>query len=38
VAARFEAHFGPTWEAAEPMIEFRPAIQALEAKMRIGDK
>jgi phosphatidylserine/phosphatidylglycerophosphate/cardiolipin synthase-like enzyme len=31
-AAKFEAHFGRMWDAAEPMIEFGPAIQAMEPK------
>ena len=31
-AAKFEAHFERMWEAAEPMIEFGPAINALEPK------
>ena len=31
-AARFEAHFERMWDAAEPMIEFGPAIDALEPK------
>src|SRR5271166_4001417 len=30
--ARFEAHFGAMWQAAEPMIEFGPAVDALEPK------
>lgn len=29
-AGRFEAHFATMWTAAEPMIEFAPAIQAVE--------
>jgi phosphatidylserine/phosphatidylglycerophosphate/cardiolipin synthase-like enzyme len=29
-AAKFDAHFERMWEAAEPMIEFAPAIEALE--------
>jgi phosphatidylserine/phosphatidylglycerophosphate/cardiolipin synthase-like enzyme len=29
-AAQFEAHFARMWEAAQPMIEFEPAIKALE--------
>jgi phosphatidylserine/phosphatidylglycerophosphate/cardiolipin synthase-like enzyme len=28
--AKFEAHFERMWDAAEPMIEFGPAIEALE--------
>jgi phosphatidylserine/phosphatidylglycerophosphate/cardiolipin synthase-like enzyme len=31
-AAKFEAHFERMWDAAEPMIEFGPAINALEPK------
>ncbi len=31
-AAKFEAHFERTWNVAEPMIEFAPAIKALEPK------
>ena len=31
-AARFDAHFEGMWDAAEPMIEFGPAIKALEPK------
>jgi phosphatidylserine/phosphatidylglycerophosphate/cardiolipin synthase-like enzyme len=31
-AAKFEAHFEGMWEAAQPMIEFAPAIRALEPK------
>jgi hypothetical protein len=31
-AAKFEAHFEAMWTAAQPMIEFAPAIQALEPK------
>jgi phosphatidylserine/phosphatidylglycerophosphate/cardiolipin synthase-like enzyme len=31
-AARFEAHFEHMWDAAEPMDEFAPAINALEPK------
>ncbi len=31
-AAKFEAHFERMWEAAQPMIEFEPAIRALEPK------
>ena len=30
VAAKFEAHFGRMWTEAQPMIEFEPAIRALE--------
>ena len=31
-AAKFEAHFERMWDAAEPMIEFGPAVDALEPK------
>jgi hypothetical protein len=31
-AAQFEAHFPRVWEAARPMIEFKPAIKTLEPK------
>ena len=31
-ALKFDAHFGRMWNAAQPMIEFRPAIKALEPK------
>jgi phosphatidylserine/phosphatidylglycerophosphate/cardiolipin synthase-like enzyme len=31
-AAKFDAHFERLWDAAEPMIEFGPAIEALEPK------
>jgi phosphatidylserine/phosphatidylglycerophosphate/cardiolipin synthase-like enzyme len=31
-AAKFEAHFERMWDAAEPMIEFGPAINALEPR------
>ncbi len=31
-AAQFEAHFQRMWNAARPMIEFEPAIKALEPK------
>jgi phosphatidylserine/phosphatidylglycerophosphate/cardiolipin synthase-like enzyme len=31
-AAKFEAHFERMWDVAEPMIEFGPAINALEPK------
>jgi phosphatidylserine/phosphatidylglycerophosphate/cardiolipin synthase-like enzyme len=31
-AAKFDAHFERMWEAARPMIEFDPAIRALEPK------
>ncbi len=30
--AKFEAHFERMWDAAQPMIEFEPAIRALEPK------
>ena len=30
--AKFDAHFERMWDAAQPMIEFEPAIQALEPK------
>jgi phosphatidylserine/phosphatidylglycerophosphate/cardiolipin synthase-like enzyme len=30
--ARFDAHFERMWNAAQPMIEFGPAIRALEPK------
>lgn len=29
-AAKFDGHFERMWDDAEPMIEFGPAIQALE--------
>ena len=29
-AAKFEAHFERMWDAAEPMVEFGPAINALD--------
>ncbi len=32
VAAKFDAHFERMWDAARPMIEFAPAINALEPK------
>ncbi len=32
VAAKFDAHFERMWDAAQPMIEFEPAIKALEPK------
>ena len=32
VAALFDAHFERMWDAAQPMIEFEPAIRALEPK------
>jgi phosphatidylserine/phosphatidylglycerophosphate/cardiolipin synthase-like enzyme len=32
VAASFDAHFERAWDAAQPMIEFGPAIEALEPK------
>ena len=31
-AAKFDAHFERMWDAAQPMVEFEPAIQALEPK------
>ena len=31
-AGKFDAHFERMWDAAEPMIEFAPAINALEPK------
>jgi len=31
-AAQFDAHFERMWDAAQPMIEFEPAIKALEPK------
>jgi hypothetical protein len=31
-AAKFEAHFARMCDAAEPMIEFGPAIEAMEPK------
>ena len=31
-AARFDAHFEKMWDDAEPMVEFGPAINALEPK------
>ena len=31
-AAKFDAHFERMWDAAQPMIEFEPAIRALEPK------
>src|SRR5271166_6069219 len=31
-AVKFEAHFERMWDAAQPMIEFEPAIRALEPK------
>jgi phosphatidylserine/phosphatidylglycerophosphate/cardiolipin synthase-like enzyme len=31
-ADAFEAHFTRMWEAAQPMIEFGPAINALELR------
>ena len=32
IAAKFDAHFERMWDAAQPMIEFEPAIKALEPK------
>ena len=31
-AARFDGHFERMWDAAQPMIEFDPAVRALEPK------
>ena len=31
-ASKFEAHFERMWDVAQPMIEFAPAIKALEPK------
>ena len=31
-ASKFDAHFERMWDAAQPMIEFGPAIRALEPK------
>ena len=31
-ATKFEAHFERMWRDAQPMIEFAPAIKALEPK------
>ena len=31
-AAKFDAHFERMWDAAQPMVEFEPTIQALEPK------
>jgi hypothetical protein len=31
-AAKFDGHFERMWNAAQPMIEFAPAIKALEPK------
>jgi phosphatidylserine/phosphatidylglycerophosphate/cardiolipin synthase-like enzyme len=31
-AAKFDAHFEKMWDAAQPMIEFKPAIEALEPR------
>ena len=31
-AGKFDAHFERMWDAAQPMVEFGPAIQALEPK------
>ena len=31
-AAKFDAHFEKMWDAAQPMIEFAPAIDALEPR------
>ena len=32
VAAKFDAHFERMWDGAQPMIEFGPAIHALEPR------
>ena len=29
---KFDAHFERMWDAAQPMIEFGPAIKAMEPK------
>jgi phosphatidylserine/phosphatidylglycerophosphate/cardiolipin synthase-like enzyme len=31
-AAKFDAHFERMWDAAQPMIEFAPAVKALEPR------
>lgn len=31
-AAKFDAHFERMWDIVQPMVEFGPAIQALEPK------
>jgi phosphatidylserine/phosphatidylglycerophosphate/cardiolipin synthase-like enzyme len=31
-AAKFDAHFERMWDAAQPMIEFEPAVRALEPR------
>jgi len=31
-AAKFDAHFERMWDDAQPMVEFGPAINALEPK------
>ena len=31
-AAKFDAHFERMWDAAQPMTEFEPAIEALQPK------
>jgi hypothetical protein len=31
-AAKFDAHFERMWDAGQPMIEFAPAIRALEPR------
>jgi phosphatidylserine/phosphatidylglycerophosphate/cardiolipin synthase-like enzyme len=33
-AAKFDAHFVPMWDAAQPLDEFEPAIRALEPRCR----
>jgi phosphatidylserine/phosphatidylglycerophosphate/cardiolipin synthase-like enzyme len=32
ITARFEAHFNRMWSAGQPMVEFGPAIEALEPR------
>jgi phosphatidylserine/phosphatidylglycerophosphate/cardiolipin synthase-like enzyme len=32
ITARFEAHFNRMWSAGKPMVEFGPAIEALEPR------
>lgn len=31
-AAKFDGHFERMWDAAQPMVEFAPAVNALEPK------
>ena len=31
--AKFEAHFERMWDAAQPMVEVGPAIEALKAEV-----